>query len=231
MNFDLQRSLGIRFSLWVRGWIGLGLIAEGVAGFMSCRSDDPVARPYAYARAILPPVVPSQYAGDCIPVTFEYNSVAIPVCIDPVLLSNKAGSSSAKATRWMNLKYSELGAQWHLSYHPIAGVKYEDGRLVERGDALAVLMAETQRMTFKHTLKATAIEENVISYPQHKVYGVLYVVGGDAASQTQFYVTDSVRHYLRGSLYFGVTPNSDSLGPYSTYLLRDMQRILETLRW
>lgn len=131
----------------------------------------------------------------------------------------------------MNLKYKGLGAQWHLSYHPVQGVRYEDGRMVERKDALSVLMAETQRMTFKHTLKATAIEELVISYPQHKVYGILYVVGGDAASQTQFYVTDSLNHYLRGSLYFGVTPNSDSLGPYSAYLLKDMQHILETLRW
>jgi len=59
----------------------------------------------------------------------------------------------------------------------------------------------------------------------------LYVVGGDAASQIQFYVTDSVKHYLRGSLYFAVNPNSDSLQPYSAYLLQDMRGILATLRW
>jgi len=203
----------------------------GVIGLMACQSDDPVARPYAYARAVLPPVEQARYEGDCMEATFEYNVAAMPQCMDPA--SNKPGSDkpAENRSRWMNLKYNTLGAQWHLSYHPVEGVRYEDGRKVERQDALSVLMAETQRMTFKHTLKATAIEELIISYPQHKVYGILYVVGGDAASQTQFYVTDSLNHYLRGSLYFGVTPNSDSLGPYSAYLLKDMQHILETLRW
>ena len=207
------------------------LMVGGYHIFVSCQSDDPVARPYAYARAILPPVQPAQYRGNCLPVTFEYNAAAKPVCANPSELPHYSSKSSSNDPQWMNLSYLALGAQWHLSYHPIAGVRYQDGRRVERRDALAVLMAETQRMTFKHTLKATAIEEEIISYPEHKVYGTLYVVGGDAASQTQFYVTDSVKHYLRGSLYFEVSPNSDSLQPYSAYLLQDMRGILATLRW
>jgi gliding motility-associated lipoprotein GldD len=212
--------------------LGAMVLMLGVQLFIvSCQSDDPVARPYAYARAILPQVQPAQYQGKCLPLTFEYNAVGLPVCVEPTASASKPVSSSANDAQWMNLTYPALGAQWHLSYHPIEGVRYEDGRQVERRDALAVLMAETQRMTFKHTLKATAIEEEIISYPEHQVYGTLYVVGGDAASQTQFYVTDSIRHYLRGSLYFGVSPNSDSLEPYSAYLLKDMRRILATLRW
>jgi len=199
--------------------------------FVSCQSDEPVARPYAYARAILPEVQPAQYRGNCFPVVFEYNAAAIPVCVYPSEPPHNSSKSSANDPQWMNLSYPALGAQWHLSYHPIEGVRYEDGRQIERRDALVVLMAETQRMTFKHTLKATAIEEELISYPEHKVYGILYTVGGDAASQTQFYVTDSVKHYLRGSLYFEVSPNSDSLQPYSAYLLKDIRRILATLRW
>lgn len=215
----------------VRIIMAMFMMLGGPHIFVACQSDEPVARPYAYARAILPRVQPAQYRGNCIPVTFEYNAAANPVCLDPSELPQHSSESSSNDPQWMNLSYPSLGAQWHLSYHPIEGVRYEDGRQVERRDALAVLMAETQRMTFKHTLKATAIEEEIISYPEHKVYGTLYVVGGDAASQTQFYVTDSVRHYLRGSLYFEVSPNGDSLQPYIAYLLKDMRRILETLRW
>ncbi|MFM7179832.1 MAG: hypothetical protein ACKOX5_10030 [Bacteroidota bacterium] len=215
----------------VSGILAMVMMLGGTHIFVACQSDDPVARPYAYARSILPPVQPAQYRGNCLPVTFDYNAAAKPVCVNPSDLPHNSSKSSPNDPQWMNLSYSTLGAQWHLSYHPIAGVRYQDGRQVERRDALAVLMAETQRMTFKHTLKATAIEEEIISYPEHKVYGTLYVVGGDAASQTQFYVTDSVKHYLRGSLYFEVSPNSDSLQPYSAYLLQDMRRILATLRW
>ena len=215
----------------VSGILAMVMMLGGTHMFVACQSDDPVARPYAYARAILPPFQAAQYRGNCLPVTFDYNAAAKPVCVNPSELPANSSKSSSNDPQWMNLSYPVLGAQWHLSYHPIAGVRYQDGRRVERRDALAVLMAETQRMTFKHTLKATAIEEEIISYPEHKVYGTLYVVGGDAASQTQFYVTDSVKHYLRGSLYFEVSPNSDSLQPYSAYLLQDMRRILATLRW
>ena len=215
----------------VSGMMAMAMMLGGTHIFVACQSDDPVARPYAYARAILPRVQTAQYRGNCLPVIFDYNAAAKPVCVNPSELPHNSSKSSPNDLQWMNLSYPALGAQWHLSYHPISGVRYQDGRQVERRDALAVLMAETQRMTFKHTLKATAIEEEIISYPEHKVYGTLYVVGGDAASQTQFYVTDSVKHYLRGSLYFEVSPNSDSLQPYSAYLLKDMRRILATLRW
>nr|MBM3932255.1 hypothetical protein [Sphingomonadales bacterium] len=203
---------------WVSVITAMVLMVGGQRFFVACQSDDSVARPYAYARAILPPVQLAQYQGNCLPVVFEYNAAANPVCVDPSGLPHNTSKSPSNDPQWMNLSYPALGAQWHLSYHPIEGVRYEDGRQVDRRDALAVLMAETQRMTFKHTLKATAIEEELISYPEHKVYGTLYIVGGDAASQTQFYVTDSVKHYLRGSLYFEVSPNSDSLQPYSAYL-------------
>jgi hypothetical protein len=36
---------------------------------------------------------------------------------------------------------------------------------------------------------------------------------GNAASSTQFYVTDSTTHFLRGVLYFYSAPNADSLKP------------------
>ncbi len=229
MDFILFRRI---MSNRVFSLFALFLIIGGLQIFLACQSEGPVARPYAYARAILPRVRPAQYDGNCIPVTFEYNSAAIPVCVNQAdVAPNSLNSSANDDPKWMNLTYPALGAQWHLSYHPIEGVRYEDGRQVQRRDALAVLMAETQRMTFKHTLKATAIEEELISKPEHKVYGTLYIVGGDAASQTQFYVTDSVNHYLRGSLYFEVTPNGDSLEPYSAYLLKDLRGILATLRW
>jgi gliding motility-associated lipoprotein GldD len=212
-------------------WFRLSLIAVCIPVLMSCNQEDPIARPYAYARAVLPPVDPIQFTGDCLPIRFEYNAAAVPVCMDSLQLPNGGVASASQTARWMNLQYRSMGAQWHLSYHPIAGIRYADGKQIARKDALSVLMAETQRMTFKHTLKASGIEEIAIRYPANQVYGMLYVVRGDAASQTQFYVTDSVRHYLRGSLYFGVTPNSDSLEPYSAYLLEDVKRILATLRW
>ena len=64
-----------------------------------------------------------------------------------------------------------------------------------------------------------------------KVYGMFYQVYGNAASQSQFYATDSLKHFISGSIYFNVEPNYDSVQPASDYLQRDMRRIMETLRW
>ena len=64
-----------------------------------------------------------------------------------------------------------------------------------------------------------------------ELYGMFYKVGGNAATNSQFYVTDSTRHFVTGSAYFYAKPNFDSIMPASNYVKNDMQRIMETLRW
>ena len=41
----------------------------------------------------------------------------------------------------------------------------------------------------------------------------MYDLKGNTASSLQFFVTDSTRNFLRGSLYFNAEPNKDSLAP------------------
>ena len=65
----------------------------------------------------------------------------------------------------------------------------------------------------------------------NKVYGMLYDVSGNAASPVQFYVTDSINHFLSGALYFSSQPNYDSILPAIDYLRSDVRKLLETLRW
>ncbi|MFM7700972.1 MAG: hypothetical protein ACKO7V_09305, partial [Bacteroidota bacterium] len=67
----------------VSGILTMVMMLGGTHMFVACQSDDPVARPYAYARAILPPFQPTQYRGNCLPVTFDYNAAAKPVCVNP----------------------------------------------------------------------------------------------------------------------------------------------------
>jgi gliding motility-associated lipoprotein GldD len=52
-----------------------------------------------------------------------------------------------------------------------------------------------------------------------------------AASPYQFYLTDSTRHFLRGSLYFDAIPNNDSLAPVIEYVKTDIQHLFETITW
>lgn len=92
-------------------------------------------------------------------------------------------------------------------------------------------MAEDSRgFAYKHTIKANGIDENVVK-TQNNVYGVVYDIGGNAASNMQFYVTDSLKHFLRGSLYFNTIPNADSLQPSLEFIRKDVLHLINTLQW
>ncbi|HSV88826.1 MAG TPA: hypothetical protein VLH61_09310, partial [Bacteroidales bacterium] len=97
---------------------------------------------------------------------------------------------------------------------------------------LKTLMEDSREFASRHIPKATAINEEMIFDEQRRVFGVLYQIQGrDVASPLQFFVTDSLNHFLRGSLYFNVTPNNDSLAPVIRFLEYDIRHILETLHW
>jgi gliding motility-associated lipoprotein GldD len=94
------------------------------------------------------------------------------------------------------------------------------------------LMEQTYKLNIKsHISKAEAINEQVYSNKANKVYGILYDLKGNTASAVQFYVTDSISHYLRGSLYFAAEPNADSLEPVIEFFREDIVHLIETLKW
>jgi gliding motility-associated lipoprotein GldD len=59
----------------------------------------------------------------------------------------------------------------------------------------------------------------------------MYEITGNAASQIQFHVTDSTKNFIKGSLYFYVKPNYDSVLPAVSYIKEDVLRLIETLEW
>jgi len=85
-------------------------------------------------------------------------------------------------------------------------------------------------MTYKHTLKATSIEDSLMHTPLG-ISGVFFNVGGNAATGKQFFVSDTTRHFLRGALYFDTTPNEDSLSVVSNFLQKDMLHLINTFQW
>jgi gliding motility-associated lipoprotein GldD len=80
-------------------------------------------------------------------------------------------------------------------------------------------------------IKAEAINEQIINNNQDRIHGILYDLKGNTATAVQFYVTDSVRHYLRGSLYFESEPNADSLSPLIDFFREDIIHLIGTLKW
>jgi gliding motility-associated lipoprotein GldD len=118
----------------------------------------------------------------------------------------------------MDIEFPSLKAKIHLTYFDLHG-------------NLAKLTELSRELTYKHTIRADAIEEKLWSDDSARVYGILYDLKGNTASAVQFFATDSTKHYLRGSLYFMAEPNEDSLLPVITFLRDDIIHLMETLTW
>ncbi len=119
---------------------------------------------------------------------------------------------------WINIDFPEFHARIYISYKQVEGNNFPK------------LREDAYKMTYKNTYKATSIEDSLISTPLG-VHGVFFHVGGDAATANQFFVSDSVKHFLRGALYFDTTPNEDSLSIVNRFLQQDMNHMVNTLRW
>lgn len=134
--------------------------------------------------------------------------------------NNLANLKAARGNNdcWINLDYPLLNATLFITYQPVS-------------NNLDSLLMDAQRLPLQHTIKADYIEGDVYVNPRNKTYGMFYEVEGNAASQAQFYITDSVKHFMTGSLYFNQKPNFDSIMPAAAYLKKDMRHLVETLKW
>ena len=145
-----------------------------------------------------------------------------PYCIEKSAHCHPDKSDNTHATdadEWINLVYSSINAKIHLSYKRIDKSTFHQ------------VTEECHSLAYKHTVRADAIQESYYGNDTTRVYGILYEMKGNAASPAQFYVTDSVHNFLRGSLYFNHTPNADSIAPAANYVLQDMIHMMETLKW
>ena len=120
---------------------------------------------------------------------------------------------------WLNIKFPRYKGTFHLTYKKIDS---NFDRFVE----------DNQKMIYsKIAQRADAVDLYDYGFPETKVYGTIYYIRGNAASQVQFYATDSVRNFLRGSLYFYTKPNYDSLAPVVAFFREDMIHLIQSIRW
>jgi gliding motility-associated lipoprotein GldD len=133
------------------------------------------------------------------------------------LVSELATVKSEK-NNWLKVQYPKLKASIDITYRPI------EGNLKE-------LLAESEKLVYKHAVKAEQIVPKDYTNGANKVYGSLYEITGNAASQIQFHVTDSTKNFIKGSLYFYTKPNYDSVLPAIAYIKKDIMKLMESLTW
>lgn len=130
--------------------------------------------------------------------------------------------------KWSEIMPAE-DVSFKIDYPKMKASIYINYRKVNNN--LMLLLEDAQKLTYNHTQKADGIQESIYENPEKNVYGMFYRVIGDAATNVQFYATDSTSNFVVGTLYFYAKPNFDSIYPATKYIENDMQILMESLEW
>lgn len=171
--------------------------------FAACNGEEAVPKPKGYFRIALPEQKYDSLQINC-PYTFKINQSAR--WID-------------KGNCWGDIHYPALNATLQLTYKEVNDTNLER------------LLRESHRLAYEHSVKADGIEESLIYDEQEHTFGLIYDIKGDAATNSQFFITDSSSHFLRGVLYFYAVPNADSLQPVNKFMSEEILHLVNTLKW
>lgn len=185
----------------IKRFFGFGIMMSLAVFAVSC-GDDTVPKPEAYLRLDYNEADYMLYNKDC---AFDF------AVNDKAVIEDKGNCN-------VIIRYPKMKASVYLTYKPVNG-------------NLEKLLRDAQKLTYEHVIKADGIQEQPFLNPNKRLYGMFYQVGGDAATNAQFYVTDSTSHFVTGSLYFYVKPNYDSLMPAVSYVKNDMRTLMESIQW
>lgn len=178
------------------------IVLFGLLLLSSC-GEDTVVKPRALLALEYPNGEYKKLETDC-PYTFLKNTRA------QIKKQNGCG---------FTIYYPKMKASVFITYQEV------------RDSNLTGLLYDAQKLAYGHIGKANSIPEQPFVNPDKNSYGMLYMINGNAASQSQFYITDSIKHFVTGALYFEAKPNFDSIYPAVMYLRNDMRTMMETIEW
>jgi len=181
-----------------------------LAGVILCLTacDEPFApKPRGYFRIGLPAKSYTRVNQEGCPFTFEVPDYAF----------TRRDTASGEEC-WLNVEYAPFKGTLYLSYKTVNG-------------DLSRLTDDCRNMAMKHVAKASGIDEQTYTDRENSVYGLEYDLKGSSASPMQFWLTDSTRHFVRGSLYFYAVPNPDSIAPVLDFIRADVRHMIETFKW
>lgn len=142
---------------------------------------------------------------------FEYSDLAV--------LNINREQSEGEGKDWFDIVYPEYGARVYCTYLPI-----KNGNFARLSD-------DSYRMAYSHVLMASEIKQIRYADYDNRIYGIFYEIEGDVATPMQFFVTDSIHNFLRGSFYYDSKVRSDSVAPITEFVITDIKNMVATLRW
>ena len=137
----------------------------------------------------------------------------------------------------INISFPSFNGKIYISYKEIGGtsvykIKNPSGQYRDSvsKNVFENLVNDSYKLTYKNDIKANSIEDSVMHTPNN-LTGIFFNLGGNVATAKQFFLSDTLHHFLRGALYFDATPNEDSLAPVNSFLAADLKHIINTMKW
>jgi gliding motility-associated lipoprotein GldD len=180
----------------------------------SCNSNYTAGKKKGYFKIEFPQKEYKLFDEPGYPYSFEY-PVYSNIVKDTLFFEDKPENPW-----WINIEIPRFAGRIYISYKEIGTRNKFDS-----------LVADAFKMSYKqHTSKATSIEpEEFVT--KNNIHGIYFTLTGNTATANQFFLSDSTKHFLRGALYFDATPNEDSLGIVNAFLKKDLEHLINTLRW
>ena len=195
----------------MKSWINLLFLLIVLS---SCGGEVAVPKPSVYPRIFYPEK--------------EYDSVNVilPYAFEKPKYANLEPSRDGRRTTnpdakyWRNLDFPSFDATLHLSYSTLNNIAHLDS-----------LKEEARRLTYEHAFRADDIQQILLNQKEKNVFGTVYLIEGNTATNLNFYLTDSSKHFFRGSLYFNQKTKPDSILPVFSFIKADVEHLIETFRW
>lgn len=182
---------------------------------IACNSaEGPIAKPRMFPRVVFP---------DRNIISFENKECDFSFEHPDYLIYGKDSirfEENYKYPCWFDLNSKTLNTTLHFSYLKVNSQKDLD---ININDAF--------KMVDEHNIKALARKESVIENKEAKVYGLLFEIDGNVASQLQFFLTDSTQHFIRASLYFNDKVNQDSTKIIYDFIKKDIDAMIGSFEW
>jgi len=197
---------------------------------ISCNSPY-VSKKTGYFKIDFPQRKYVKYDEPGFPYSFEYPAYA------KIIRDTTYFDSDPENPYWINIDFPQFGGKVFLSYKKIGDkavykVKQSNGTYKDSfaTNEFDKLVADAFNLTNKNDVVASFIHDSLIRTPLG-VSGIFFKVGGNAATAKQFFLSDTTKNFIRGALYFDVTPNADSLRPVQDFLQVDLEHIINTFQW
>ena len=198
--------------------------------FAACNSPY-VSKKRGYFNIELPQRKYQKFDREDFPYSFEYPVYA------QIVKDSTYFDTNPEDPYWINIDFPQFHSRIFLSYKAIGKkalykIKQPDGSYKDslKANSFDKMVNDAFTLTNKNDVVANSINDSLIR-TSNGISGVFFKVGGNAATSKQFFLSDTARNFIRGALYFDVTPNADSLKPVQDFLQADMDHMINTFRW